>query len=434
MNVLFLTCNVQQYDLRTAPVPNLRRLRAIERLCDVRVVSATGSVGTTAEAGPTDGAGSGSPAAAPVGTPVASHHSVAHRVRQAVWQLVATWIPDIVLCDWPQRDWPTAVSVSQLLGVPAVVAANQNGSAPPSQAADPADLARAFRDAGTAVACTPSEAKTIEAGGVPRERIKILPKLVEGEPEAWATELLQLIRPMVSSARDPDWPRWATWGPRPAGGKEIQPSIPRQIVRRLMELLPDRLFFTRCPRTSPSVYLTFDDGPHPVHTPRLLDELARLKVQATFFVVGRQVVAHPQLVRRIASEGHTVANHTFLHSDLRLSGASEAVTGAELLRRHLRDLLGNDSRLYRPPRGKVSFSQALRLWRAGYTIVLWSADARDWACHTAEDVREWARRHPFRAGDIVLMHDRLPYAAQALADIVAAAIARGLRLDSLRDR
>ena len=241
-------------------------------------------------------------------------------------------------------------------------------------------------------------------------------------PRGWDTcvaELMSVLRPLVAASQDPDRPRWATWGPAPAGGIVIRRSTPRQIIRQSMELLPNHLFVTHGPRTENKVYLTFDDGPHPQHTPRLLDELARLRIKATFFVVGRQVLKHPDLVLRMAAEGHAVANHTFLHCDLRLMSARETVFGADSLREDLNALLGQDIRLYRPPRGKIRPAQAMALWRAGYTIVLWNADARDWACTSAEQVKDWARQHPFRAGDIVLLHDRLPYAAEALAEIVA---------------
>ena len=246
-----------------------------------------------------------------------------------------------------------------------------------------------------------------------------------------ARRMLDVFRPLVLASQDPDRPRWATWAPVPSGGIVIQRSRTRQMIRSALSHLPNRLFVTHGPRKDNKVYLTFDDGPHPEHTPRLLDELGRLGVKATFFVVGRQVIRYPALVARMAAEGHTVANHTFLHSDLRVMSAAETVFGAEEMRKLLGVLLGRDVRLYRPPRGKIGAGHALGLWRAGYTIVLWSADARDWACQSAEPVRKWAREYPFRGGDIVLMHDRLPYAAEALPDLIARAGERGLMFEAM---
>src|SRR5215470_4883360 len=72
-------------------------------------------------------------------------------------------------------------------------------------------------------------------------------------------------------------------------------------------------------RSRRRIALTFDDGPHPIHTPALLDALAELGAPATFFLVGRGVEAHPELVARIASEGHELGNHTYAHRYLPLA-------------------------------------------------------------------------------------------------------------------
>src|SRR5262245_42795080 len=86
----------------------------------------------------------------------------------------------------------------------------------------------------------------------------------------------------------------------------------RQALRRLLAAaLPRHLFLVRGRTSSRCVYLTFDDGPHPEYTPGLLDRLAKADVRATFFVVGRMAERHPDVVRRMAAEGHLVANHSF---------------------------------------------------------------------------------------------------------------------------
>lgn len=340
-------------------------------------------------------------------------------------------VPQERLADWyraanytvlPSRSEgiPNVLRESLACGTP-FVASNVGGI--PEISRDPANLLVPPENA-TALADALERALSLGRRGLP----------AVSRPRGWdasVEELSGLLQALVNSSQDPDRPRWATWGRTPAGGVAIRRSLPRQIVRRAMEILPNRLFVTHGSRGDNKVYLTFDDGPHPEHTPRLLDELARLGIKATFFVVGRQVLRHPELVRRMAAEGHTVANHTFLHSDLRLMTAGETVFGAEALRKDLRALLGQDIWLYRPPRGKIRPAQALALWRAGYTIVLWSADARDWACQGAEQVRAWATEYPLRGGDIVLMHDRLPYAAEALPRLLAAVNARSLRFDSM---
>src|SRR4029450_1220019 len=88
----------------------------------------------------------------------------------------------------------------------------------------------------------------------------------------------------------------------------------RQSIRRgLAATLPRRVFLTYGPSRSMSVCLTFDDGPHPVLTPRLLDVLAVLRVGAPFFLIRREAEKYPDVVRRMSNEGHCVGHHSYSH-------------------------------------------------------------------------------------------------------------------------
>ena len=179
-------------------------------------------------------------------------------------------------------------------------------------------------------------------------------------------------------------------------------------------------------RRTQLVSLTFDDGPHPEHTPRLLETLKRNGVRATFFLVGRQVERYPNLVRRIAEEGHDVANHSFFHPDIGLMSAREAVQGVLRTQKLLESFVGKTPSLYRPPRGKVTFWKLLRLWLLGVRIVLWNVDPRDYSWNKAADMADWFRANPLRGGDIVLFHDRLPLAREVLPELVETSRRRGL--------
>src|SRR3954464_15082354 len=91
---------------------------------------------------------------------------------------------------------------------------------------------------------------------------------------------------------------------------DIRPSALRQRIRATMgAVFPRRLFLLRGDEKSNAVCLTFDDGPHPLHTIRLLDVLREEGVVATFFVVGKRVQRYPEIVRRIVAEGHAIGNH-----------------------------------------------------------------------------------------------------------------------------
>jgi glycosyltransferase involved in cell wall biosynthesis/peptidoglycan/xylan/chitin deacetylase (PgdA/CDA1 family) len=231
-----------------------------------------------------------------------------------------------------------------------------------------------------------------------------------------AQELIGLLQPLVRAT-----PRRAMIRTAPA------PSRFRQLVRRLLAAtLPRRLLLVRGPVSSQSLCLTFDDGPHPEHTPRLLDVLREQGVRATFFVIGKQAEAHPDLVRRMAAEGHLVGHHSFSHSEPGRTPAAQLIAEVHQTRDLLAGLVGAPPRLFRPPHGKLTARKLWGLWRAGQAVVLWNADPKDFACAGPDDLRCWFQGHPPRGGDVVLMHDNWPYAYQVLPELVAECRRRGL--------
>ena len=167
-------------------------------------------------------------------------------------------------------------------------------------------------------------------------------------------------------------------------------------------------------RTSgPGVALTFDDGPDPVHTPRMLDLLAAEHVKATFCVVGRNVAAYPALVKRIADEGHTLCNHTWRHS-LTLGQQKPAVIRADLQRTNdaIRQAVpGAQIRYMRAPGGNFTPAFVAAAADLGMASIYWQVDPRDWehpdgetaAQHEAKIVHS-VKKHVGR-GAIVLSHD-----------------------------
>jgi glycosyltransferase involved in cell wall biosynthesis/peptidoglycan/xylan/chitin deacetylase (PgdA/CDA1 family) len=197
----------------------------------------------------------------------------------------------------------------------------------------------------------------------------------------------------------------------------------RQFLRRGMTaVMPRRLFLSRGPAAEASVALTFDDGPHPEHTARLLDILGELQWLATFFVIGEQAKRYPHLVQRMAAEGHVIGSHSYYchNGPPKPRPFRETVEDIRQTRDLLTDILGVPVRLFRPPYGKLTARLAWWLWRSGYTIALWNVDPKDYACVSADEVRSWFARHPWTAGDVVLMHDNHPYAAAVLPDLAAA--------------
>ena len=165
-------------------------------------------------------------------------------------------------------------------------------------------------------------------------------------------------------------------------------------------LVPGGMF--RMPRVAgeKKVYLTFDDGPIPEATPKVLDVLDRYGIKATFFMVGDNAGRHPELVEEVRRRGHAIGNHTMHH----LQG-SQVTT-----RRYLRDVEEADallgSRLFRPPHGWLRWRQAAAL-RRKYRLVMYDLVTRDYSRRlTPEQVLANVKRYA-RPGSIIVFHDSL---------------------------
>lgn len=166
---------------------------------------------------------------------------------------------------------------------------------------------------------------------------------------------------------------------------------------------------TPVPTATPSapagyVYLTFDDGPDPTWTPRVLDLLARYNAKATFFDLGQAISRYPSIVQRTANSGHEIADHTFHHMDLTTLGADAFF--AEVIR--TRDIIKNTTGIYtnclRPPYGATNQTVRDRAASIGMRLVLWDIDPQDWRRPGASVIANHVTRYA-SAGSIVLLHD-----------------------------
>ncbi len=155
----------------------------------------------------------------------------------------------------------------------------------------------------------------------------------------------------------------------------------------------------------PEIALTFDDGPNPPYTDRILDVLKREHVHATFFVVGRAAVAYPRTLRRIVREGHALGNHTWDHPHLIME--SRSAIRAELTRTQnaIVRITGRPTRLMRPPFGIRDFRVIEEAHKLGYTVVMWSVPLpNDWEQPGDRTITK--RVVPkVRDGSIIVLHD-----------------------------
>jgi len=238
-------------------------------------------------------------------------------------------------------------------------------------------------------------------------------RLTDPPPPTWdqsAAALIEILQPLTKANTSQHF--------APAPRPRSQWSI-RQIIRAAMAaMLPPRRFIVRGPSDCGAVCLTFDDGPDPLLTPRVLDILRKQNVRATFFIVGQRAQQNPDLVRRILREGHALGHHTFNHSaqpeKIRASQLMEEIRRTDEV---LRDIVPQPLALFRPPFGKLNVAKLWALWRANLPIVLWNRDPKDFATD-AGDLRAWVQENPLDSGDIVLLHDNVPATPQVLDELI----------------
>jgi peptidoglycan/xylan/chitin deacetylase (PgdA/CDA1 family) len=175
---------------------------------------------------------------------------------------------------------------------------------------------------------------------------------------------------------------------------------------------------------SAGVALTFDDGPDPLHTPQLLDLLRAHDVKATFCLVGTRVQAYPQLVRRIAADGHTLCNHSWRHRfDLGTRSATEIREDLQATNAAIRQAVpGVPVRYFRAPGGGFTPALVAVARQEGMRSLYWDVDPRDWDDESAATSLAHVERvvstvqQGIRPGSIVLSHDfRQPTTVAAYA-------------------
>ena len=153
------------------------------------------------------------------------------------------------------------------------------------------------------------------------------------------------------------------------------------------------------------VALTFDDGPHPIYTPQILDILDQYQAKATFFMIGNRMEQYPDIVREVSARGHLIANHTYTHPyNLRTLSPEKLKWEVDQCQQNMQTIAGQNTYLFRPPRGILNQEIIKIVQDKGYTIVLWGICTFNRKAPTPEMManRVIKQAHP---GQIVLLHD-----------------------------
>ena len=191
------------------------------------------------------------------------------------------------------------------------------------------------------------------------------------------------------------------------------------MVKHLKSFL-QRLYPYGICRTGQAVYLTFDDGPIPEVTPKVLEILARYNVKATFFMVGENIDKHPDVYQQVLAGGHTVANHTYNHiKGFRYSTAAYLENTAQCREAMLRNLPSGAPvpplNIFRPPYGRTFFWQRRALVKSGYKIYLWDVLTRDYNPRRTPEAMLTQIKRQTRPGSIINFHDSVKSNERMLA-------------------
>ena len=165
---------------------------------------------------------------------------------------------------------------------------------------------------------------------------------------------------------------------------------------------------------TPKIALTFDDGPHPKYTKYLLDGLKERGVKATFFVTGEHASLYPELIRRMAEEGHLIGNHTYSHVQLKKDNRKEFEKELRKTNEIITQITGEEVLFVRPPYGSWDRSLEKEL---NALPVLWTIDPTDWSCLNAETVTKRVVKKA-RENAIILLHDSYQTSVDAALRIV----------------
>lgn len=169
------------------------------------------------------------------------------------------------------------------------------------------------------------------------------------------------------------------------------------------------------------IALTFDDGPHPIYTPQMLELLKEEQVPATFFLLGENVELYGEVVKEIAKEGHLIGNHTYHHVQITSLSLEEACKEIQETSDLIEELTGTGTEYVRPPFGTWNTELEERL---NLIPVMWSIDTKDW---TTQNV-DWIVRETVKHAedhDIILMHDSYQSTVEAVERIIEQLEAEG---------
>lgn len=179
-------------------------------------------------------------------------------------------------------------------------------------------------------------------------------------------------------------------------------------------------------RSINQVYLTFDDGPHPKNTPKILAELERNGIQATFFMVGEMADSHSKTAKLVAEKGMAVGNHTMHHKNMAQADGDTRKSEMDRASACIVKATGGNPTCFRPPYGAFNAQVVRMAADRGWPTIYWTVEAQDYRAHMDPAVIADRIVRAAHAGDIILLHDLNNATADAVPSIIEGLKRKGL--------
>lgn len=213
--------------------------------------------------------------------------------------------------------------------------------------------------------------------------------------------------------------------PELRGDSDMQMSLPPP--EKQTAASGPKVSYSSCNVNGPYIAMTFDDGPSPELTPKLLDILKARGIKATFFVVGQNAAQYPDILKRMVAEGHEIGNHSWSHPALTKLGADGVAKQIESTNEAIEKATGQKVTVMRPPYGATSQILNHRFAdQYGMKVILWSVDPLDWKYRNSARVSSQILQgaHP---GAIILSHDIHATTVAAMPETFDALLAKGYK-------
>jgi peptidoglycan/xylan/chitin deacetylase (PgdA/CDA1 family) len=232
-----------------------------------------------------------------------------------------------------------------------------------------------------------------------------------------------LVNPAKLLTTDPNWVDAAreVYADQPRLKSELQRLKPAELKKYVLRRGSERGL---------KLALTFDDGPHPLFTPKLIAILQKEKVPATFFVIGHMVESYPDLLRQLEAAGFEVGNHTYSHVTMTKITDQQADTEYRADNDAIRNVLGKNPRYCRPPGGDFDLNVLEAAVGEGLTTVLWTDDPGDYTNPGDKIVLE-TETAAISSGGIVLLHDGSQDTVDTLSEFIQSCKRRGFHFVTL---